>query len=574
MRKYLDQAAEVLRSWIQESQNSEQAAIRDSEDETCPTCTATPYDTVVVGGGISGLYSAWRIKQHYPQSSVALLESSSRLGGRILSLQLPGLPDVAADLGAMHYLEDYTSVQSYLIRTVLNITSIDFPTNSSDPRLPFVLRGRRFTAAQLSNVTEVSSVYALSAAEKALYTGPGSLYEYYVHKLVPSYDNITVDPWKEKTSDGRFLKDLGWLELAMLAGMSDEAMHLIIDSSGFADFWDNPNAAALKVQHTTFLHASEYKTFAGGMEDIVRKFADMTKYIGVDVYVNTPVSGLVNCGEHEKVLSASRAFCAKQVILALPRPALEPIDWVGLRVNPAWQSVTPVHAMKLYLGYDAPWWRKPPVQSKSGWLYTNLPIQQVLYLGSQADHPTQTNKNNTNSLLMAMYCTEQFTTIWESLSRANASLEGFHGRPNLFTGNTEPPIVENVGRPVSMEMLRLVRQQLAMMHGMAVEDVPEPYTAALVDWPAAWHWWKPGANASELSSNVAKLLFEEEVYIVGEAYSNLQGWIQGALSMTEQVLQKKLGLPPPPGLPPITTGPQPNLWHELRFGRRFQSSSK
>ena len=543
----------------------------DDGDVMSSPCACThenTYDTVVVGGGISGLYTAWRLKSNSPGEKIAVLEATSRFGGRVFSVKLPGLPDVPADFGAMHYLEDNVSVQSYLIKHVLKMQSKDFPTNSSDPRLPVVLRGKRLTMQQLSNVTEISKVYDLTDAEKSFYTGPGSLYEYYVHRLVPNYDNATIDPWRERTSDGRFVKDLGWLELAVLANMSDEAMRLIIDSSGYADFWDNPNAAALAVQHTTFLHASEYKTFPGGMSDIVTSLVSVLKSLGVGLMANAKVSSLVKCAALYQLTAAKRTACGKKVILALPHKALSSFEWEGLQLSHAWQSVTPVHAMKLYLAYEKPWWREPPTQSKSGWLYTNLPIQQVLYLGSQMDHAsTGTSAGNTNSLLMAMYCTEQYTTTWESLSRYNASLEIFKGRPNPFATDTTPPVVEEVGRPVTMEMLAVVRKQLAALHGLPLEAVPEPYTAALVDWPAAWHWWKPGANATELSEKVSQLSPSDDVYIVGEAYSNLQGWIQGALSNAEHVLQEKLGLPPVQGAKANLEQKHHNLWHHLRFGR-------
>jgi hypothetical protein len=39
------------------------------------------------------------------------------------------------------------------------------------------------------------------------------------------------------------------------------------------------------------------------------------------------------------------------------------------------------------------------------------------------------------------------------------------------------------------------------------------------------------------------------VYVVGDAYSGIQGWVEGALTMTEKTLQTKLGCKPPGWLP-------------------------
>jgi len=43
------------------------------------------YDIIIVGGGIAGLYSAYKIKKKYPHASIKILERNREgyLGGRI-----------------------------------------------------------------------------------------------------------------------------------------------------------------------------------------------------------------------------------------------------------------------------------------------------------------------------------------------------------------------------------------------------------------------------------------------------------------------------------------------------------
>lgn len=52
---------------------------------------------VVVGGGISGLATAWFLKQRSPLATVTVLEGSARLGGKLRTVELAGLP---VDTGA------------------------------------------------------------------------------------------------------------------------------------------------------------------------------------------------------------------------------------------------------------------------------------------------------------------------------------------------------------------------------------------------------------------------------------------------------------------------------------------
>ena len=42
-----------------------------------------PYDVLILGGGIAGLYAAYKIHQRSPQFSILILEKENYLGGRV-----------------------------------------------------------------------------------------------------------------------------------------------------------------------------------------------------------------------------------------------------------------------------------------------------------------------------------------------------------------------------------------------------------------------------------------------------------------------------------------------------------
>ena len=54
-------------------------------------------DIAIVGGGVSGVYCAWRLKQDDPTRKIALFEGSGRIGGRLLSVRPPGVPGMVAE---------------------------------------------------------------------------------------------------------------------------------------------------------------------------------------------------------------------------------------------------------------------------------------------------------------------------------------------------------------------------------------------------------------------------------------------------------------------------------------------
>jgi protoporphyrinogen oxidase len=61
-------------------------------------------EIAVVGGGVSGAYSAWRLQQLKTQAHIGLFEYSDRIGGRLYTATMPGLPHVKAELGGMRYI--------------------------------------------------------------------------------------------------------------------------------------------------------------------------------------------------------------------------------------------------------------------------------------------------------------------------------------------------------------------------------------------------------------------------------------------------------------------------------------
>src|SRR5580700_3861086 len=77
---------------------------------------AMKYDIVVVGAGVSGTYSAWRLKEHHgDKKQIALFEYSNRIGGRLYTETLPGMPHVHAELGGMRYIPKTQPLVSSLI---------------------------------------------------------------------------------------------------------------------------------------------------------------------------------------------------------------------------------------------------------------------------------------------------------------------------------------------------------------------------------------------------------------------------------------------------------------------------
>src|SRR6201995_2298576 len=116
-------------------------------------------DVAVVGGGVSGAYSAWRLQETNGSAErIALFEYSDRIGGRLYTVTMPGLPNVKAEVGGMGYIPGHPIMVASLVDH-LKIPTKDFPMGAPPPVGAncnlFYLRGNRFRLRELSDPAKV-----------------------------------------------------------------------------------------------------------------------------------------------------------------------------------------------------------------------------------------------------------------------------------------------------------------------------------------------------------------------------------------------------------------------------------
>jgi monoamine oxidase len=96
-------------------------------------------------------------------------------------------------------------------------------------------------------------------------------------------------------------------------------------------------------------------------------------------------------------------------------------------------------------------------------------------------------------------------------------------------------------------IVREAQRQLSEVEGI---EVPEPYAAASKNWTVdpfggALNMWRIGVRSESLMPKITRPLPDLPVYVCGEAYSRVQGWVEGALQTAELMLQQHFGLKRP-----------------------------
>ena len=176
---------------------------------------------------------------------------------------------------------------------------------------------------------------------------------------------------------------------------------------------------------------------------------------------------------------------------------------------------------------------------------TDMPIRQVVYFGNNA---LDQNSEPVYGIL-ASYDDEQYTSFWEELEYGDDSTEKIP-----FSSNYQPLDGPAKAKPVMVNMLR---QQLASLHFGPDADfhaVPEPLETRYMDWSlppfnAGYHAYAAHYDVCDVQRKIRKpsqLIpgADANIFIVGEAYSNDQAWVEGAYCTAESVLNDFFGIVP------------------------------
>lgn len=507
---------------------------------------AEPYDVAVVGGGASGVYAAWRLAA--AGQRVALFELSDRVGGRIETVVPPGMPDVRAELGAMRFCAAHTMVCALVSH--LGLTVQAFHCNEQ----------RELYLRRVFVTKTVPPPYQVAPSERQPLP---VVFQAAIERVVPGAFALSEAALAERVAiteyRGRPLRDWGFWNL-LIDLLTSEAYQLLLDAFGVESAFSNWSAEAAIGLLVPILRAAwdgsgtGFSTLGGGMATLPLTLADRLCEGGGEVWLGhrlvtvraAEVDSRPGVEVEFEVAGVRRRYLARSAILALPPRALELLDrdampWGNREWPDLLTSVLREPAFRLYLAYDAAWWRE--LGWSAGYSITTLPVKNVFYWA--ASHTADRQR----ALLMAAYSDATSVAFWRPLQTepwyvgrapAGAELEELPPLPVMPSNAPEP-------------MVATAQAQLAELHARAI---PPPYAACYRDWSAdpygaGWHAWKPGVALADTIRAVRHPV-DAPLYVCGEGFSSMQGWIEGALRSAEVLLREQFGLAPPGWLPPGT----------------------
>ncbi|HWF72978.1 MAG TPA: FAD-dependent oxidoreductase [Solirubrobacteraceae bacterium] len=513
-------------------------------------------DVAIVGAGVSGVYTGWRLLAAGKARTVTIFEQSERIGGRLLSLEPPGMPGVWCELGGMRYTPQQPLVGGLIEE--LHLATHPFPVEE-DANINY-LRGMHIRQHEFSDPT-TPIPYDLAWAEQGM--NPDDLVSWAVEQVIPGALSVGAAKLRKFLEtymlEGRHVYDWGFWNL-LARGLSHEGYELARASGGYDTPLLNWNALDTISLNADLAGTTIYNAVDGGYQSLPLTVAAKFQELGGTIELEHRLESFAVDGEGKVVLHVTDCDAgtrhevhAGSLVLAMPRRSLELIAPTGPVLDPEVkgvrdliESVTPIPLFKLCVAYPYPWWETVGVTQ--GRSLTDLPIRQCYYWAT--GHAHGDDPAIRNSVLLATYDDGVNVDFWNGYSDPNHH-PPFETVENELTGALLTSDEWNKFKPTAA-MVAEADRQLRELHGVRV--APKPYAAAYVDWGVdpfggGVNFWNVHARSAKVIPAMIKPVPTVPVYVCGEAYSNGQGWVEGALETAELVLQEHFGLGAPAWVP-------------------------
>jgi monoamine oxidase len=465
----------------------------------------------IIGAGASGLYLAYRLSQA-GFDKVRLFEKRSRVGGRMHDRIIQGHNTPIA-LGALSFSDAHSLVRGLCAHLELPIGPLQVR------RRGYALRGVRASGEDLSALKDA---YDLAANPR----DQGCAYEILfsvIGAMAPDFEAYWRDPdalldyLDSCRPAGRGLRSWGFWNL-IARYLAPDAYAFVRDCMGACSSVANTQAreAIFTLLWETRPNQRHFRLrggFCALAHGLRQKIAQKARIIlGAELQsVRARDAGVELCFSQANGARSSHVVDA--AIITCPPAALERVAFddamIAACVRLGCARVREIDATKLFLGFSRPWWG-PAAARTIDVLAADAPLRQVFM------------EDAASGVLLASFADGESASFWQGLCQASDA-------------------------PASALAIEAAIAQLQRALGVTA---PAPLSSWFVDWSrhgegAAWHAWAIGADAHRVRAQMRQPAREIPVFICGEAFASPQGWVEGAISSAEMVLERHFGMARP-----------------------------
>ena len=293
------------------------------------------FDVAIVGAGAAGTYIGYRLKKARPDWRIAIFERSNRVGGRLWSVHVDGLPH-PIELGGMRYMSGHPLVQSVVDELGIETRAFD---PADQPERTF-LRG---VIGRSPDDPEAGRGYDLPAGEQG--RSASDLMRDAFLRIVPQARDLDEAGWRRhratQTFGGRALTDWSIAE-AVATILSPEGHRFATDAFGY-DSGIHPHNAGDAIQYVmgTGYPSGRARVPVDGMDRIPREIASRFEALGGTLLLGHDVERVeIEEGSVLLGFADGSGVRARRLVLTLPIPALEALAEASPIINgPTWQRL-------------------------------------------------------------------------------------------------------------------------------------------------------------------------------------------------------------------------------------------
>jgi monoamine oxidase len=569
----------------------------------------------IVGAGMSGLYSAWRLYKENEIQDFAIFERSDRTGGRLDSDLIhfknpqngngePNTITVKEEQGGMRFLFDgMDDLMALFLSLDLQDQIVPFPMNSDgNNRLYF--RGESFSVseAKQDNNAIWSHLYKLAPSEQGI--NPKNIINIVFNRILQANPHFDARPkvrgpefWQSFRLDCKWqnkgLNEWTLWDLFSDMGYSQECITMLYRVLGFnGTFLSKMNAGVAYQLLEDFPGDVQFRTFKDGFSTLPNA---LVKQIGTErIHLQTTIEAIdhdeasgkyilhyTHCDEQGQEHRSQ--VHADKVILGLPRLALERLFVKSNAFNriekreseQLWntlQTTSNQPLLKVNLYYENAWWGqgitgRPAVEFgpnfadlPTGSVYpfyaVNEKLAAALMYEERDTDPSQTIQHKLDTINSQKYKRPAALTIYCDYLNINF-WSALQNKGELYHNSKQEHFVESVPNDMFPASVAVVQQATKFFKDIfKTHYVPEPILTSARIWEGSVnfdtpdnqnfgygvHQWAVGADDRQVIEDLIEPL--PNLFTCGEAFSDYQGWVEGALRSTDLVLKRGFGLDP------------------------------
>ncbi len=311
---------------------------------------------------------------------------------------------------------------------------------------------------------------------------------FYLDKIAKKYANKNNQSSLQKITFKKLLQE----------NFSPQITKHVIDGYEYKDLFTTNAYEAVNNYYKNFKSNEQFYILTSGMSSIIQELQKKLKKQKANIKTNTSVKDIIKL--RNSTSEAKYAIKAEKENKKLLIKTTNLILTVTNEVLQKFSILQPIKKSHIKAVKNTPLTRIYSIfDTKNLWFLntkkttTNSPVQYVIPI------------NEKQGTIMSSYTDMENAIMWHKLNQKS---------------------------PKKLEEKLL--KELSKIYG---QKIPKPKTNRVYHWPNGVAAWQPKYNTKKIKKEIIKPLKKENIYIAGENYSNYQGWIEGALETSENMLK-------------------------------------